>query len=113
MTRSRRATHLLAAGDGPGVVLHQYPAQHLDRRDLRVHPDPELAVVVAPAARPTCGTVADVISFLSFYLTIEPGDIIAMGTALKPSRRAAPPSRTSAWSRWAARSTSPSPGSAP
>ncbi len=29
--------------------------------------------------------VGDVISFLSSYLTLEPGDIIAMGTALKPS----------------------------
>jgi 2-keto-4-pentenoate hydratase/2-oxohepta-3-ene-1,7-dioic acid hydratase in catechol pathway len=29
--------------------------------------------------------VADVISFLSSYMTLEPGDIIAMGTALKPS----------------------------
>ena len=29
--------------------------------------------------------VADVISFMSSYMTLEPGDIIAMGTALKPS----------------------------
>jgi len=29
--------------------------------------------------------VADVISFMSSYLTLEPGDIIAMGTALQPS----------------------------
>ena len=29
--------------------------------------------------------VADVIAFMSSYLTLEPGDIIAMGTALKPS----------------------------
>ena len=28
--------------------------------------------------------VADVISFMSSYLTLEPGDIIAMGTALQP-----------------------------
>ncbi len=26
--------HLLAAGDDPGVVLHQHPAQHVDSRDL-------------------------------------------------------------------------------
>jgi 2-keto-4-pentenoate hydratase/2-oxohepta-3-ene-1,7-dioic acid hydratase in catechol pathway len=29
--------------------------------------------------------VADVVSFMSSYLALEPGDIIAMGTALKPS----------------------------
>jgi 2-keto-4-pentenoate hydratase/2-oxohepta-3-ene-1,7-dioic acid hydratase in catechol pathway len=29
--------------------------------------------------------VDDVIAFMSSYLTLEPGDIIAMGTALKPS----------------------------
>ena len=29
--------------------------------------------------------VADVISFMSSYLTLEPGDIITMGTALQPS----------------------------
>jgi 2-keto-4-pentenoate hydratase/2-oxohepta-3-ene-1,7-dioic acid hydratase in catechol pathway len=29
--------------------------------------------------------VDDVISFMSSYMTLEPGDIIAMGTALKPS----------------------------
>ena len=29
--------------------------------------------------------VADVICYLSGYLTLEPGDVIAMGTALKPS----------------------------
>jgi 2-keto-4-pentenoate hydratase/2-oxohepta-3-ene-1,7-dioic acid hydratase in catechol pathway len=29
--------------------------------------------------------VADVVSYMSRYMTLEPGDIIAMGTALKPS----------------------------
>jgi 2-keto-4-pentenoate hydratase/2-oxohepta-3-ene-1,7-dioic acid hydratase in catechol pathway len=30
-------------------------------------------------------TVPDVIAFMSAYMTLEPGDVIAMGTALKPS----------------------------
>ena len=34
--------------------------------------------------------VTDVISFMSSYLTLEPGDIIAMGTALKPSATGGP-----------------------
>lgn len=29
--------------------------------------------------------VADVVSYMSGYMTLEPGDVIAMGTALKPS----------------------------
>ena len=29
--------------------------------------------------------VADVVSYLSGYMTLEPGDIVAMGTALKAS----------------------------
>ena len=34
--------------------------------------------------------VDDVISFMSSYMTLEPGDIIAMGTALKPSAAGGP-----------------------
>jgi 2-keto-4-pentenoate hydratase/2-oxohepta-3-ene-1,7-dioic acid hydratase in catechol pathway len=34
--------------------------------------------------------VADVISYMSEYQTLEPGDIIAMGTALKPSASGGP-----------------------
>jgi 2-keto-4-pentenoate hydratase/2-oxohepta-3-ene-1,7-dioic acid hydratase in catechol pathway len=34
--------------------------------------------------------VADVISYMSNYQTLEPGDIIAMGTALKPSASGGP-----------------------
>jgi 2-keto-4-pentenoate hydratase/2-oxohepta-3-ene-1,7-dioic acid hydratase in catechol pathway len=42
-------------------------------------------VVTSDSTRNLTHTVADVISFMSSYQTLEPGDIIAMGTALKAS----------------------------
>jgi 2-keto-4-pentenoate hydratase/2-oxohepta-3-ene-1,7-dioic acid hydratase in catechol pathway len=42
-------------------------------------------LVTQDSTRNLMHKVADVISFLSSYMTLEPGDIIAMGTALRPS----------------------------
>jgi 2-keto-4-pentenoate hydratase/2-oxohepta-3-ene-1,7-dioic acid hydratase in catechol pathway len=42
-------------------------------------------LVTQDSTRNLVHKVADVISFLSSYMTLEPGDIIAMGTALRPS----------------------------
>ena len=56
-----------------------------DPHDLTVSCVHQGRLVTADSTANLLHKVADVIAFMSSYLTLEPGDIIAMGTALKPS----------------------------
>ena len=56
-----------------------------DPHDLTVICAHESRVITEDSTRNLTHKVADVISYMSEYQTIEPGDIIAMGTALKAS----------------------------
>jgi 2-keto-4-pentenoate hydratase/2-oxohepta-3-ene-1,7-dioic acid hydratase in catechol pathway len=56
-----------------------------DPHDLTVICAHESRVITEDSTRNLTHKVADVISYMSEYQTLEPGDIIAMGTALKAS----------------------------
>jgi 2-keto-4-pentenoate hydratase/2-oxohepta-3-ene-1,7-dioic acid hydratase in catechol pathway len=56
-----------------------------DPHDLTVTCVHDSRVITEDSTRNLTHKVADVISYLSGYQTLEPGDIIAMGTALKAS----------------------------
>ena len=56
-----------------------------DPHDLTVSCVHQGRVVTADSTANLMHKVVDVIAFMSSYLTLETGDIIAMGTALKPS----------------------------
>ncbi|HXT91631.1 MAG TPA: fumarylacetoacetate hydrolase family protein [Trebonia sp.] len=56
-----------------------------DPHDLTVICTHESRVITEDSTRNLTHKVADVISYMSEYQTLEPGDIIAMGTALKAS----------------------------
>ncbi len=56
-----------------------------DPHDLTVSCVHQGRLVTSDSTANLLHKVTDVIAFMSAYLTLEPGDIIAMGTALKPS----------------------------
>ncbi|MEX0428360.1 fumarylacetoacetate hydrolase family protein [Nocardioides sp. DS6] len=67
---------------GPWIVTRdEVPDPH----DLTIQCTHQGRVVTKDSTANLKHKVADVLSFLSSYSTLEPGDIIAMGTALKPS----------------------------
>jgi 2-keto-4-pentenoate hydratase/2-oxohepta-3-ene-1,7-dioic acid hydratase in catechol pathway len=56
-----------------------------DPHDLTVSCVHQGRLVTSDSTANLMHKVADVIAFMSSYMTLEPGDIIAMGTALRPS----------------------------
>jgi 2-keto-4-pentenoate hydratase/2-oxohepta-3-ene-1,7-dioic acid hydratase in catechol pathway len=67
---------------GPWLVTRDAIA---DPDDLDVHCRINGEVIAEDSTRYYNYKVAEVVSFISYFLTLNPGDVISMGTAFKPS----------------------------